>query len=167
MADFAGRGSSQMTRRNHFFLLGAALALLVTTNALGAGAELTARYCAQSAANSGEQPIPAELAPYAAKMFDIDLELAKASSFYRCVDGGLLLCTVGANLPCGKANTSRSIAGASNFCRQNPDSIGVPMAATGHNTIYSWRCVGKIAKAGGPVARLDKQGYFASYWKKL
>jgi hypothetical protein len=110
---------------------------------------------------------PAELAPEIAKAFDIDVNLARSGSFYRCVSGRLLVCAVGANLPCGRANISRSMPEADEFCRTNPNSIGIPMAVTGHDTVWSWRCDGMRAQAEGPAQPLDPQGYFAEYWKEL
>jgi hypothetical protein len=35
------------------------------------------------------------------------------------------------------------------------------MAATGHDTIYAWRCIGPRATAGKVVMPLDAQGYIA------
>ncbi len=51
-----------------------------------------------------------------------------------------MACTVGANLNCGKADTRRDLPGATAWCRENPDSDFIPMFATGHETIYDWRC---------------------------
>ena len=54
-----------------------------------------------------------------------------------------MVCTVGANLPCGKANTyCDPSAGVVQWCRDNPDASVVPAVATGHDTIYEWRCQG-------------------------
>jgi hypothetical protein len=116
---------------------------------------------------SEPKPAPAELAPGIAKALDIDIDLVRSGSFYRCVSGRLLVCAVGANLPCGRANVSRAMPQADAFCRANPNSIGIPMAATGHDTIWSWRCDGTRARADEPAQPLDPQGYFAEYWKEL
>lgn len=156
-----------MNSGNWSIPLGLFCAVLVLASPVRADSDLARKYCAKSGNTSEESPIPQALAPDVAKAFGIDLAMARASSFYRCVEGRLLVCTVGANLPCGKANSSRQIAEASEFCRKNPDSIGIPMAITGHNTIYSWRCIGSAAKAEGPAATLDEQGYFVGTWKKL
>ena len=79
----------------------------------------------------------------------------------------LLACAVGANLNCGKANKSRSLPGAREFCRSNPDADNIPMAATGHDTIYAWRCVGRRAVATKVVVTVDAQGYDAGNWKEI
>jgi hypothetical protein len=77
------------------------------------------------------------------------------------------LCNYGANLVCGKANTSRKSKGAAEFCRQNPGSDVVPMAATGHDTIYDWTCVGNEAHVSGKIAEVDPRGFIAGNWKPL
>jgi hypothetical protein len=74
---------------------------------------------------------------------------------------------VGANLNCAKANTRRSLPGASEFCRANPDAAIIPMAATGHDTIYAWRCVGRRAVAAKTVVAVDPDGYDAGNWKEV
>jgi hypothetical protein len=72
-----------------------------------------------------------------------------------------MVCWVGANLECGKADARRSLPGATAWRRDNPGSNNVPMAATGHDTIYAWRCIGPRATAGKVVMPLDAQGYIA------
>ena len=54
------------------------------------------------------------------------------TAYFRCMDGKLLACFVGANLPCNKLDTSKTNRGATAFCRQHPNKDTVPMAATGH-----------------------------------
>jgi hypothetical protein len=68
------------------------------------------------------RPIPITLTPVARELFSFsadapDKYVQKSSSF-RCMGGNVWLCNTGANLVCGKANTSRSSAGASDFCQQ-------------------------------------------------
>jgi hypothetical protein len=55
-------------------------------------------------------------------------------------------CMVGANLVCDKADQRRA-AGAT-WCRENPGATVIPMAATGHATIYEWSCNGRNAVPG-------------------
>ena len=100
-------------------------------------------------------PVPRELKAEVAKTFDIPVEAVRDGAFVRCTGTRLLACAVGANLNCGKANTSRSLPGASAFCRDNPGADVVPMAATGNNTIYDWRCIGRRAVAGKTVVAVD------------
>jgi hypothetical protein len=85
----------------------------------------------------------------------------------RCVGARLMACWVGANLDCGRGNSRRSLPGATAWCRQNPGSNNVPMAATGHDTIYEWRCAGGRAVAGAIISPVDAQGYIAGNWREL
>jgi hypothetical protein len=131
------------------------------------GAELSAEYCRRSRNDAEARPVPESLAPLVAKAFGLDEQVIRNASYYRCADGRLLACAIGANLPCGKGNVSRRILGADEFCRQNPGSNFIPMSITGHDTIYAWRCAGKAAAPGRPVERLDRQGFIMRYWRRL
>jgi hypothetical protein len=77
------------------------------------------------------------------------------------------LCNYGANLICGKANASHVSAGATAFCKENPGSDSVPMAATGHDTIYQWECLGKEPHITGQIEKIDPRGFIAENWKQL
>jgi hypothetical protein len=81
--------------------------------------------------------------------------------------GKVWLCNTGANLVCKKADTSRTSAGATDFCKQNPGSDVVPMAATGHGTIYEWTCQGKTAVISKQVETVDPRGFITENWKQL
>jgi len=88
-------------------------------------------------------------------------------AFVRCAGDKLLACSVGANLNCGKVNTGRTLPGAREFCRANPDADNIPMFATGHDTNYAWRCVGRRAVATKTVVAVDPNGYDAGNWKEV
>ena len=88
------------------------------------------------------------------------------STVFRCVDGTAMLCTVGANLPCGKANVSRRLPAGTAWCQQHPDSGAIPMSVTGHDTIYRWRCAGPAAEVVGVTATVDARGFVARLWKR-
>jgi hypothetical protein len=64
------------------------------------------------------------------------------NSFWRCMDGKVYACTVGANLPCQeKADTSRTPTSAmAEFCRDNSEADNIPAFVTGRATVYTWRC---------------------------
>jgi hypothetical protein len=130
------------------------------------GAQLSAAYC-RGAANTDALAVPDSLAPAVANAFGVDEQAVKGASYYRCAGGRLLACVVGANLPYGKADVRRRLPGADDYCRQNPGSTFIPMAVTGHDTIYAWRCAGASAAPGRPVVRLDGQGFVARTWKRL
>jgi hypothetical protein len=64
-------------------------------------------------------------------------------------------------------NARRSLPDASAFCRDNPNADMIPMFATGHDTIYAWRCVGRRAVAEKAVVAVDPDGYDAGNWKEV
>jgi hypothetical protein len=91
--------------------------------------------------------------------------LPAGSVFWRCMQGKVYVCAVGANLPCGsKAHRARRNPGAATYCRDNPAATGVPAFATGHERIYSWRCVEGKAVRGAPIADLDRRGFRRDIW---
>ena len=145
----------------------AALALGAPPFACPASAASGAAFCSSAAAPRASVPVPRELEAKVAKAFDISVDLARNAAFVRCAGTKLLACWIGANLNCGKVNARRSLPGASEFCRANPDADVVPMAATGHDTIYDWRCVGGRAVATKTVVAVDRQGYDAGNWKEI
>lgn len=123
--------------------------------------------CASGAGPRAAAPVPKALEADVARTFDVPVELVRRGGFVRCAKDKLLACLVGANLNCGKANTRRSLPGASEFCRANPDAAIIPMAATGHDTIYAWRCAGRRAVATKAVVAVDPDGYDAGNWKEV
>jgi hypothetical protein len=91
--------------------------------------------------------------------------LPTGSVFWRCMHGKVYVCAVGANLPCGaKADRAKRNPGAETYCRENPDTTDVPAFATGHDTIYSWRCAAGKAVRGAPIADLDRRGFRRDLW---
>jgi hypothetical protein len=97
---------------------------------------------------------------------DAPIEMFTTGAYWRCMDGKVYACTVGANLPCdSKANTDMTPTQPElDFCTANPTSDVIPAAVTGHDTIYGWIC-----KAGKPVAdtqvfTVDKQGFISEIW---
>jgi len=82
------------------------------------------------------------------------------------MDGAVSLCNYGANLICAKADVSRVSSGAESYCRENSGSEVVPMAATGHATIYFWECIGDKPQNRDSVA-VDSRGFIANQWKRL
>ena len=136
-------------------------------NAAPASREAPDHYCARVNTDDTLRTPPRSLGPAINRLFKISGRYALETSYYRCADGNVLLCTVGANLPCGKANTSRALPGVSQWCATHENDSVIPMAVTGHDTLYEWRCVGRTAKAGKPVGARDARGFFAEYWKRL
>jgi hypothetical protein len=125
-----------------------------------------APYC-PNPAHAVPEKAPPDLIGAVAKAFALDEATAGEGAFVRCVGPNLMGCVVGANLICDKADRRRALAGATAWCRDNPDSPGVPMAATGHGTIYEWSCKGRRAVAGRTVLTVDSDGYIAQNWREI
>jgi len=114
----------------------------------------------------GVKPAPPALQASVAEAFGLAPEVAR-NAMIRCVGDTLMACTVGANLNCGKANARRALPGATAYCRDNPDSDFIPMFATGHATIYDWRCSAGKAVPGKVVVTVDRQGFDAGTERKF
>ncbi len=96
-----------------------------------------------------------------------DERVLQDGTHIRCMDGRLLACFIGANLPCGKMNTARRNEGAEAFCRTNPHARVVPAFATGHDTIYAYQCEEGRAQVVGQTFSLDRRGYAAKLWAPI
>lgn len=125
-------------------------------------------FCRSAGTDDTLRPIPQSLVPAAVTLFGLSAmpaEQVERGTFFRCYEGRVLVCNVGANLPCGKANTSRDLAGADTWCKGNPDSDFIPMYVTGHDTIYRWRCAAAKAEITDTVFKVDARGFIAELWK--
>jgi len=153
----------RITANGAVLLLGA-LAVIVVAPARPAAAD--GPYCPDRAhTNPGK--VPADLMAAFATAFKLDANSVGGGAFVRCVGPKAMGCYTGANLNCFKADTRRMLPGATAWCRDNPGSTGIPMAVTGHATIYEWSCEGGRAVAGKIVSAMDPQGYEADNWKEL
>ncbi len=151
-------------RRIHVVILAACLFGAQNVRAENLGAN-----CALVGDDDRTAPTPAELAPKAAALFGFpaaSVGVVEKSTVYRCMGGAVWLCNFGANLTCAKADVSRASKGAEAFCRQNPGARVVPMAATGHDTIFTWECVGENPRITS-AEQLDGRGFIANQWKRL
>jgi hypothetical protein len=90
-----------------------------------------------------------------------------AQARFRCMGGRMYACFIGANLPCGKISTSPDNAGASAFCREKPDAAIVPMVATGHDTLYDYRCRDGRAVVVRRLYQLDARGFARRLWAPM
>jgi len=145
-----------------FAVLVAFMSIASESSALAA----SAAYCPGSSDRHFVQPVPAALRERVAKSFGIRVDQARDAAAVRCVGSQLLVCWVGANLNCGKADTRRRLPAAVAFCRDNPSVAAVPMYATGHDTIYEWRCVDGRAVVTKAMT-VDPQGYIANNWRQM
>jgi hypothetical protein len=114
------------------------------------------------------RPVPAPLAADAKRLFGLDApdDIVEQTTVFRCMAGQVMICTTGANLPCGKPDGGRALTSARHYCRENPDAPFIPMVVTGHDTLNSWRCRAGMPEAAGPPERLDARGFIARLWRK-
>ena len=92
--------------------------------------------------------------------------LIQKTVVYRCADGITMLCATGANIACGKANVSPDPPGVAAWCHDHADASDVPMFASGHNTIYRWRCAGGKSEIVGTIDAVDSRGFLQRSWKQ-
>lgn len=92
-----------------------------------------------------------------------------AGSRWRCMNGAVYACFIGANLPCGeKADLARTPnAGVTAFCRANPSAEVVPMSAAGRATVFEWRCRDGMPEIGRQFAEADARGFIAGIWHRV
>jgi hypothetical protein len=140
--------------------------LLIVASAVPMRAARAAGYC-PNLAHARPEKVPADLVPALAAAFSADKDVVRNAGFVRCAGRKLMGCYVGANLNCGKADMRRSLFGAAAWCRSHPGAADIPMAATGHDTIYAWLCKGRRAVAGKAIVKVDRQGYVAGNWKEI
>lgn len=98
---------------------------------------------------------------------ELPAELAVDSTVFRCDRGKVMVCTTGANLPCGKADISRTNTGAQAWCQAHPGLAAVPAFASGHTTIFEWGCRGRTASIVRQAAVVDPRGFISAYWRPL
>ncbi|MGE5249994.1 MAG: hypothetical protein ACM3QS_07230 [Bacteroidota bacterium] len=93
-------------------------------------------------------------------------EAFKKMTVWRCMGGKLYACNFGANIPCdSKASTDKTPTQTmTDYCRQFPDNDFIPMSVTGHNVIYSWRCVKGVPEILKQIDTVDAAGYQSSFW---
>ena len=147
----------------------AAAAMLLFSLAPSVLAEQPASYCAYVGTDDTLRRIPADLVPAVNALLHTNMsaDIATRMTFFRCADAHVLICGVGANLPCGKADISRSSEGGARWCRAHPDALFIPAYATGHATIFTWRCLNGEATIVQQRYQVDARGFVAEYWHQL
>lgn len=97
------------------------------------------------------------------------LEPLLRGTYWRCMEGQVYACTVGANVPCTeKADVSREPTEAMiEFCRSNPGAENIPAAVTGRATVYAWRCAGEEPVVEKQVAEPDARGFLSNFWYQI
>jgi len=96
-------------------------------------------------------------------------EMFNDGTYWRCMDGEVYACNVGANLPCqDKADVSKEPnEGMLNYCGENPDAELIPMYASGRSTIYEWKCDNGTPEIVKQIAETDKAGYIKDIWYEI
>ena len=125
-------------------------------------------YCARVGSDDTVQPLPRSLLPAAEKAFGLRLpeDMGEQGVSWRCADGKVLACFTGANLPCGKADTSTKSEAADAWCRAHPGA-GIPLVVVGHDTVWRWRCDGQAAVRDGAAWQVDPRGFVSGLWLPL
>lgn len=139
-------------------------------SAAAAQAETPAAFCQRIGTDDTTRPIPEALVPAVNAAFGTQMpaRVAMDTTVFRCSGGRVTVCTVGANLSCGKANISRTpSAGELQWCRDNPGSPFIPAVAIGHDTIYQWRCPAGRPQILRQSFHVDPRGFIAEFWKAL
>jgi hypothetical protein len=91
--------------------------------------------------------------------------LSAREFFWRCMDGKVYVCARGANIPCdSKADFAKLNHGAENYCRENPNATEAPAYATGHRTVYLWKCSAGHAERGPKAGATDRRGFRTDFW---
>jgi len=100
---------------------------------------------------------------------DVPMEPFVAGTFWRCMDGKVWACFVGANLPCTeKADTSRTpTPDMADFCKANPTSDFIPAYITGRATVYEWRCTNGVPEIVKQIVEPDAQGFQSNIWYEI
>lgn len=154
----------------HAFLAAIAGALMTSSTGT-ARAQDVQSLCARVTDDDRVRRIPAALVPAARRLFSFSVDTpggyVRKSTTFRCMEGKVWLCNYGANLVCEKADARRTSAGAADYCKANPGTGVVPMAATGHDTIYEWTCAGNKAVISKQIETVDPRGFIAGNWKPL
>ncbi|MBZ9601151.1 hypothetical protein [Phyllobacterium chamaecytisi] len=91
----------------------------------------------------------------------------KTQAQYRCMNGKIMVCFVGANLPCVKMNNARNNPGADEFCRQHQNEDNVPAFAIGHDAVFSYKCRSGRAEIVSSAWKLDERGFAKKLWTEL
>jgi hypothetical protein len=100
---------------------------------------------------------------------DTPLSVLESGSSWRCMNGDVYACFVGANLPCeAKANTDRTPTQEEiDFCQQNSNSDFIPAVVTGRETVFEWRCSNGAPEIAKQVFQPDAQGFLSDIWYKI
>jgi len=159
---------------------GAAWCMIVASAALAAGGQQSPfAYCAAvGTSDAPEAPysgpaVPEAVARGLQKAFGVaaaePLAPFERGTSWRCMEGAVYACNVGANLPCREKPDAdpEPTTGMQSYCAENPGADFIPMYVTGHGTIYDWSCDGPAPRRGKRTSELDARGFIASIWYRI
>jgi hypothetical protein len=97
------------------------------------------------------------------------LEPFEKNSVWRCMDGKVYACNIGANIPCGeKADTSRTPSEAMvDLCKTNQNTDSIPAYVTGRATVYLWKCEGGKPEVVTEFTTPDERGFLTNAWHEI
>jgi hypothetical protein len=100
---------------------------------------------------------------------DTPLDIYMRGTFWRCMNGKVYACNVGANLPCeSRANIDRTPTGALvDFCEQNTNADVIPMYVTGRETVYEWKCTNGAPEIVRQLVQPDERGFLSNIWYEI
>jgi hypothetical protein len=156
--------------RQYLLLPVAALPLIAPHLASAAPAETPAQFCTGVTTDDTLRPVPESLVPAVNTVFGTRMpaRMATDTTVFRCASGHVLVCTTGASLPCGPANANRTPdAGMQQWCRDHPAEAFIPAVATGHDTIFEWRCRDGTPQVVRQTQTVDPRGFISAYWQVL
>jgi len=117
--------------------------------------------------------VPASVARGLQKAFGVQpsesLEPFERGTSWRCMDGTVYACNVGANLPCDAKPPAdpQPTAAMKTYCAENAGADFIPMYVTGHDSTYAWSCAGTEPKRGERTSPLDARGFVGSVWHRI
>ena len=90
-----------------------------------------------------------------------------ATTVWRCDSGKVLVCTVGANLNCGPANTSREPTNAMVAWCADLSHADMPASVSGHETVYAWTCQDGAPAIVRQFWTADARGFVKELWYEI
>lgn len=116
-------------------------------------------------------PVPVSVINGFKKAADLEastmpVAMFKKTTIWRCMDHQVYACNFGANLPCdSKAKTDKTPTQAMrDFCKANQNAEVIPASVTGHDTIFTWRCVKDTPELLNQADTVDAAGYLSRIW---
>lgn len=126
------------------------------------------QYCGRIGTDHAVRPIPPSWVPIATTLFHLEsmpAEQVLRSTYFRCANGRVLVCNIGANLVLRQGRYASIPPRCGCLVRKSSGSDSIPMSATGHATIYQWRCDGGKPAVTGSALAVDLQGFTPQNWK--